>query len=165
VGELAFYGTDLDEAALERLAAIAAVASGADKPILLHTNEPVGHAYPGKAPMTLRQLYALIRLCPDTRWILAHLGGGLPFFGFMKKEVRKTLSNCWFDTAAMPFLYRPEVLQAMARAVGIDKLLLGTDFPLLPPSRYFKEFTASGLSDEEVQAICGDNARRLFRLH
>jgi hypothetical protein len=165
VGELAFYGTDLDEAALDKLAAIAAVASGADKPILLHTNEPVGHAYPGKAPMTLRQLYALIRLCPDTRWILAHLGGGLPFFGFMKKEVRKTLSNCWFDTAAMPFLYRPEVLQAMARAVGIDKLLLGTDFPLLPPSRYFKEFTASGLSDEEVQAICGDNARRLFRLH
>jgi len=165
VGELALYGTDLDQTALDKLESIAAVASGAGKPVLLHTNEPVGHAYPGKAPMTLRQLYALIRLCPETRWILAHLGGGLPFFGFMKKEVREALSNCWFDTAAMPFLYRPEVLQVMAQAVGIDKLLLGTDFPLLPPSRYFKEFQASGLSGEQTQAICGHNARQLFRLH
>lgn len=162
VGELAVYGSDLNEAALDRLESMAATVKKAGRPLLLHTNEPVGHAYPGKAPMTLKQLYALIKRCPDTQWILAHLGGGLPFYGFMKKEVRKALSNCWFDTAAMPFLYRPETLKVMARAVGADKLLLGTDFPLLPPSRYFKEFQASGLSEGEIQAICGDNARKLF---
>lgn len=164
VGELALYGSDLIESALDRLEAVAALAHKADRPLLLHTNEPVGHTYPGKAPMTLRALYALIQRCQDTTWILAHLGGGLPFFGFLKKEVRDVLRNCWFDTAAMPFLYRPEALRVMARAVGADKLLLGTDFPLLPPSRYFREFKASGLSEEDIGAICGGNARQLFRL-
>ncbi len=164
VGELAFYSTGIDEQARQALIPLARLCAEAKALVSLHTNEPIGHAYPGKSPMTLSQLYALVQATPDTRWILAHLGGGLPFYAFLKKEVREVLTNVWFDTAAMPFLYRPKALGAMAEAVGLDKLLLGTDFPLLPPKRYFRELDNSGLTEDELQAVLGQNAAKLLEI-
>jgi len=158
IGELAFYANGLDKQALNLLQTPAELARKADCPLLLHTNEPIGHIYPGKSPMNLAQIYELIKSYPETKWIFAHLGGGLPFFGFMKKEVREVLKNCWFDTAAMPFLYKPDVLRVMSEAIGSEKLLFGTDFPLLPPKRYYKELEQSSLTEEEKQNILGRNA-------
>ena len=162
IGELAFYANGLDNYALQLLDIPAKLAQEANIPLLLHTNEPIGHIYPGKSPMSLTQLYELIKNYPDTKWILAHLGGGLPFFGFMKKEVREILSNCWFDTAALPFLYRPEALRAFVDAIGVEKLLLGTDHPLLPPKRYFREMARSLLTETEKNAILGENSYKLL---
>lgn len=164
VGELAFYEQGLDATVRNALTPVADLCRTHDIPILLHTNEPIGHAYPGKSPMTLFQLYSLIRDLPRIKWILAHGGGGLPFFGFLKKEVPAVLANCWIDTAAFPFLYRPEVLPALIRALGPDKLLLGTDYPLLPPSRYEQEFAQSGLSDAQLEGLFKNNAASLFQI-
>ena len=162
IGELAFYSAGIDEDARKALIPLAELCAQAQAVVSLHTNEPIGHAYPGKSPMTLAQLYTLLQATPETTWILAHLGGGLPFYAFLKKEVQEVLANVWFDTAAMPFLYRPQALQAMAEAVGLHKLLLGTDFPLLPPRRYFRELADSGLDQNELQSVLGDNAAKLF---
>ena len=164
VGELAFYSTGIDEQARQALIPLARLCAEAKALVSLHTNEPIGHAYPSKSPMTLSQLYSLLQATPDTRWILAHLGGGLPFYAYLKKEVREVLTNVWFDTAAMPFLYRPKALGAMAEAVGLDKLLLGTDFPLLSPKRYFREFENSELDQKELQAVLGLNAAKLLQV-
>jgi predicted TIM-barrel fold metal-dependent hydrolase len=78
----------------------------------------------------------------------------------MRKEVPEVLARCWFDTAAMPFLYRPAALRAIADAAGIERVLFGTDYPLLPPSRYYRELESSGLSPEERRAVLGENALR-----
>ena len=164
IGELAFYSAGIDEESRKALLPLAKLCAEAKALVSLHTNEPIGHAYPGKSPMTLSQLYSLLQATPNTRWLLAHLGGGLPFYAFLKKEVQETLANVWFDTAAMPFLYRPQALPAMAEAVGLDKLLLGTDFPLLPPTRYFREFENSGLDQNERGAVLGLNAAKLLEL-
>ncbi|MFP4672943.1 MAG: amidohydrolase family protein, partial [Desulfohalobiaceae bacterium] len=164
IGELAFYHQDLGQELGQKMQPVLELAREAGLPVLLHTNEPVGHNYPGKSPMTLAGLYALLRSSPETTWILAHLGGGLPFFGYLKKEVPETLRDCWLDTAAMPFLYRPQVLPVLARAMGPEKLLLGTDFPLLRPNRYFKEFAESGLEDRELEMLLGGNAAALLGL-
>ena len=164
LGELAFYMDGLNKNAVKALSPLAALCKEANNaPILLHTNESVGHIYPGKSPMTLIQLYNLIKAYQDNKWILAHLGGGLPFYGFMKKEVKEVLSNCWFDTAAMPFLYKPGAIKAMADAVGIEKFLLGTDFPLLGPSRYKKEFEKSGLNKDEIDMLLFKNAEKFIK--
>ena len=160
VGELAYYTRGLDEEARQDLSGIAAICEEADCPLLLHTNEPVGHIYPGKTPMELGQLYALLRQSPRTRWILAHAGGGLPFYALMKKEVEEVLAGCLFDTAALPFLYKPEGLLAMCRAAGTEKFVLGTDYPLLPPRRYYRLLQASGLSRQEQEMILGGNMER-----
>ena len=164
LGELAFYAQGLDQNVLRAMVPLAGLCASAGVPVLLHTNEPIGHLYPGKSPMNLAQIYELIRSFPETKWILAHGGGGLPFFGFLKKEVPEVLANCWFDTAAFPFLYRPEVLPAMARAVGPEKMLFGSDYPLLPPSRYRRDFERSGLSETELAGLFGQNAAALLSL-
>ncbi|MDI6776381.1 MAG: amidohydrolase family protein [Syntrophales bacterium] len=164
VGELAFYTNGLDEAAVEALKPLTDICHEAQCPILLHTNEPVGHHYPGKSPMTLAQLYRLLKIYDKTTWILAHLGGGLPFYCYMKKEVREVVSRCWFDTAALPYLYRPQVLKVFADAIGAEKLLFGSDFPLILFSRYKNEFLQAGLNQEELEMILGKNAQSLLSI-
>jgi predicted TIM-barrel fold metal-dependent hydrolase len=67
------------------------------------------------------------------------------------------LINCWFDTAAMVFLYRPEALKTMMDIMGDEKFLFGTDYPLLPPSRYYKEFEKMGLTKTQMQNIFSKN--------
>lgn len=164
IGELAFYTNGLDEAAVKALKPVTDISHEAQCPILLHTNEPVGRHYPGKSPMTLAQLYRLLKIYDKTTWILAHLGGGLPFYCYMKKEVRDVLSSCWFDTAALPYLYRPEVLKIFADAIGPEKLLFGSDFPLIHFSRYKNEFLQAGLNKEEIEMILGKNAQSLLSI-
>ena len=163
IGELAFYQTGIDEPALERLEPIMDMCAKRDLPVLIHTNEPVGHAYHGKTPITLAQTYRLIKRFPANKIVLAHWGGGLFFFGLMKKEVKESFRNVYFDTAATPFLYDAEIYQIAEKIVGIDKILFGSDYPLLPPSIYFKEVEEAGLTTIQRQKICGENAIQLLK--
>ncbi len=163
VGELAFYLSGIDDKALDMLEDVMAVLrEKGDLPCMIHTNEPVGHAYPGKTPVTLEQIQALADRFPDNRIILAHWGGGIFFYHIMKKQLKQTLKNIWYDTAASPFLYDPAVYDMAKQAGVLDKVLLGTDFPLLQPDRYYRDLDASGLNQQEKQAVLGDNAARFY---
>ncbi|MDR3630975.1 MAG: amidohydrolase family protein [Desulfocapsaceae bacterium] len=164
IGELAFYTSGIDGRCLDSLAPIMALARRFDRPVMLHTNEPVGHQYPGKSPNTLAQIYALVRRFFDNRLILAHWGGGIFFYALLKKEVREALANVWFDTAASPYLYRPQIYSQALDLAGEEKILMGSDFPLLQPERYFKEMDQAGLSAARKRSVCGANAARLLGL-
>jgi uncharacterized protein len=164
IGELAFYQSGIENASVTRLKPVMEICRVLDLPVLLHTNEPVGHVYPGKTPNTLAQIYQLIRTFPRNKIILAHWGGGLFFFGLLKKEVKESLQNVYFDTAASPFLYDATVYRLAIELVGIEKILFGSDFPLLPPARYFEEMQAAGLSEGQRKRICGLNAAEIFNL-
>jgi len=162
IGELAFYESGIDDRALDRLLPLMHLCRTREKIILIHTNEPVGHVYPGKTPNTLNQIYTMVKRFPQNKIVLAHWGGGLFFFGLLKKEVQESLENVFFDTAASPFLYNPEIYRIAKELVGLEKILFGTDFPLLKPSRYFREIKKSGLSEQETAWICGENAKKLL---
>ncbi|MDO9111939.1 MAG: amidohydrolase family protein, partial [Desulfatirhabdiaceae bacterium] len=152
-----------DEPVLSALSPIMTLCAENRIPVLIHTNEPIGHVYPGKAPMTLSEIYRMVRQFPQNVIILAHWGGGLPFYHLLKKEVKEALKNVYVDTAASPFLYDPAVYPVAVAAFGQDKILLGSDFPLLKPTRYVDEMKKSGLPEAQIHAICGENAARLFR--
>jgi hypothetical protein len=130
-------------------------------PVVVHASEPVGHRYPGKGQTTPDKLYRFIENFPDNTIICAHWGGGLPFYALMP-EVPEVLSNTYFDTAASPFLYRPEVFDAVAGLVGADKILFGTDYPLIPQRRLVRQVERSGLDAPDKEAILGGNAARLL---
>jgi predicted TIM-barrel fold metal-dependent hydrolase len=164
VGELAFYQSGIDEAALDQLEPVMAVCRRFDVPVMIHTNEPVGHLYPGKTPNTLRQLYRMVKRFDANRLILAHWGGGLLFYLLLKKEVSDVLAHVAFDTAASPFLYRPDMYRLACEIAGPEKILLGSDYPLLPAERYFRDMDAAGLDPAARQAVCGDNAARVLKL-
>lgn len=164
VGELAFYRSGIDEDSLKSLEPVMETCLEKDLPVLIHTNEPVGHIYPGKTPNTLGQIYRMIKKFPKNKIVLAHWGGGIFFFNLLKKETRETLKNVSFDTAASPFLYDPEIYQYAIKLAGIDKILFGSDFPLIKPGRYFKELERAGLTNNDIKSICGMNAKRLLKL-
>ncbi|MBW2609551.1 MAG: amidohydrolase [Deltaproteobacteria bacterium] len=164
IGEIAIYDSGFSSEIIAALKDVMDVCSRYDVPILLHTNEPVGHKYPGKQPMLLNQLYDLLKRYPSNRIVLAHWGGGLLFYSLMKKEVQQALANVWFDTAASPYLYVPEIYRVAGEIVGPEKILFGSDYPLLKPSRYFKEMESSGLPSRSMEMISGENAARLLRL-
>lgn len=164
LGELALYQSGFTLEVQESLGEIMSLCARLDVPVLLHTNEPVGHAYPGKTPMHLSEIYRFIMRYPSNRIVLAHWGGGLLFYGLMKKQVDEAFRNVWFDTAASPYLYKPEVYSVAADIVGPDKILFGSDYPLVSPKRYFQEMQSTGISEETVRKIKGENAARLLRL-
>ncbi len=164
VGELAVYGAGITLQVIQALEPVMAICSKHNGLFMLHTNEPVGHQYPGKTPNTLRQIYDFVKTYPENRIILAHWGGGLLFYALMKKEVEKVLQNVWFDTAASPFLYRPEMYRIAGEVVGFDKILFGSDYPLLKPQRYIEEITATDLSRGQIDQITGLNAKNLLAM-
>jgi len=155
VGELAFYTDVLDERLIETLDPIASRCRARQVPIMLHANEPVGHEYPGKAEVPPGGLYRLIRSFPQNRFILAHWGGGLLFYELLKREAREVLGRVAYDTAASPFLYDAAVYSVAVRIVGARRILFGSDFPLISPTRYFEEMGGAGLDPEDMAWIKG----------
>lgn len=132
-------------------------------PLVLHASEPVGHQYAGKGRMTPEVLYSLVLAYPNCPFVFAHLGGGLPFFTAMP-EVKAALANCYVDTAAWPFLYQPVIFPPLIELFGADRVLFGSDYPLLDQDRVLRETRALPLAPEALQAILGDNAARLLNL-
>jgi len=129
--------------------------------LLTHASEPVGHIYPGKGSVTPDMLYPFITNFPDLPVVCAHWGGGLPFYALMP-EVREALKNIYFDTAASPFLYSPEVYNQVSQLVGADRILFGSDYPLMPPSRLLREIDSIDLPEEARSLILSGNACRLL---
>jgi uncharacterized protein len=131
--------------------------------VMTHSSEPVGHIYAGKGIAGPGLLYWFISNFPDITLVCAHWGGGLPFYALMP-EVHKDLANIYFDTAISPFLYRLEVYKQVSGLVGAEKILFGSDFPVIEPGRIIKEVNESALSEEEKNNVLSGNARRLLGL-
>lgn len=129
-------------------------------PVNLHVTDPDSRMYPGRVETPLEDFLSLARDFPGTKFILAHWGGGLAW-----TEEAATLPNVWFDTAASPLLYGPEVWQKAPRG----RVLFGSDYPLV---LYPKKGGAPGISQlaEEAriasveEGVWADNAVNLLGL-
>jgi predicted TIM-barrel fold metal-dependent hydrolase len=126
-----------------------------------HASEPVGHIYSGKGDITPDLLYKLILTFPELRLVCAHWGGGLPFYALMP-EVGKAIQNVYFDSAASPYLYSPQIYKQVASLVGPEHILFGSDYPLLKPRRGIKEIETIDLSEIARSQILGINAKTLL---
>jgi predicted TIM-barrel fold metal-dependent hydrolase len=131
--------------------------------LLLHASEPVGHSYSGKGTMTPGKLLPFIAGFPETTIVCAHWGGGLPFYGMMP-EVAEALRNVYFDSAASPFLYGPDVYGIVAGLVGAGRVHFGSDHPLLGQKRALDDARAGNLNEDDLALVLGGNAARLLGL-
>jgi predicted TIM-barrel fold metal-dependent hydrolase len=128
---------------------------------LTHSSEPVGHEYSGKGSITPDTLYSFITAFPNLKLVCAHWGGGLPFYALMP-EVAEALNNVFFDTAATVFLYKPEIFEQVSHIIGSDKILFGTDYPLMHQNRVIAQVQSAQLSEKDKARILGANAQRLL---
>ncbi len=123
----------------------------ADKPVMLHVNEQLGHTYPGKGKNGVVAGYSLGAHYSDNKLILSHWGGGLLFYELMP-EVRRTLHNVYYDTAASAFLYDDRIF-ADALNWMPDKVLWASDYPLLSQKRFIKRIEALALPLEQRERL------------
>jgi len=111
--------------------------------VLTHSSEPVGHAYSGKGTTTPSELEAFLMAFPENKIVFAHFGGGLPFYALMP-EVKEALKNCYFDTAAAPFLYESSIYGQLHALIGY-RLIFGSDFPLISQERALNHLPADSI--------------------
>jgi len=163
IGELRPEQSGYNLANSDEADVLAWAAAAYDLPLLFHVSEPVGHAYPGKEGLPVAALYAFARAASGVSIIAAHWGGGLPFYALMP-EVREALENVWFDTAASHLLYDPAVYRRAIEAVGAEKILWGSDYPLTSQAKALARTREAGLGDAEFAAIAGGNAAALLGL-
>ena len=161
IGEIFPEGQGFAIGDAEATARFAGVCGERGLPLLIHANEPVGHHYAGKTDTPLRQLALFIERHPELVIVLAHWGGGLLFYETMP-ELREQCRNVYYDTAATPLLYDSRIYRAAAALGLTEKILFGSDFPLLPPTRYLAAIGESGLTPEEQAHILGGNAEQLL---
>ena len=163
IGELHPDTQGFDVGSADVMAPVMDVARALGLLVLTHSSEPVGHLYAGKGTTTPDKLYPFIRNFPDNKIVCAHWGGGLPFFTLMP-EMAEALTNVYFDTAASPLLYGQEIFPTIVDMNGSDRILFGTDFPLIKHRRLLSQMENVPISNEARVNILRRNAQALLRL-
>jgi len=162
IGELYPDGQGFDIDSKKETCALTGACIERNIPLILHVNEPVGHDYIGKNNISLKKTEKFVNNNQNLKIVLAHFGGGIFLYETMK-EIKEKFRNVYYDTAAAPFLYDSRIYGA-AKALGLcEKIIFGSDFPLLPPSRCLPGLEKSALSSEEKQLILGANAENLLK--
>ncbi len=149
---------DSDEADL-----LSWAADAYDLVLLFHASEPVGHAYPGKKGLPVEQLGRFVADFPGVAVVGAHWGGGLPFYSLMP-EMREAMERTYVDTAATGLLYGPDVAARVIDLIGAEKVLFGSDFPLVSQQNALQALRDAPMPDDARAQVEGENARELLRL-
>ena len=68
----------------------------------------------------------------------------------------------YVESSARPARHWPEELKKFAGGYGQDKMVWGTDYPLLPFERTAQDVYDCGFSEEATRKILRDNAARIF---
>ena len=151
-------------------AAALALAAELKMPVNLHVTDPQGKKYPGRVQTPLEDFVRLAGAHPRITFILAHWGGGLPFWE-TAPAMRRDLANFRYDTAASPLIYDDRIWRAALDVVPAEKVLFGSDYPLILYPEVgtrpgWGELTAeaagAGLTAGEQKAVLAENAARLF---
>jgi len=161
IGELFPDGQCFDLSDLRQTWRIAGLAYDLDMFLLLHMAEPVGHEYAGKGHSGPREGASFCMNHPEVKVVFAHWGGGLWQYELMP-EMKLYLRNAWYDTAASPWLYDPGIFNAASAAGVGDKVIYGSDFPILSWSRYNAMLQNSSLSKDEKNQLLSLNARKII---
>jgi aminocarboxymuconate-semialdehyde decarboxylase len=114
---------------------------------------------------------------PNIKWVLAHLGGTIPFlmerldrcyfaYEISRKHINKPpseyLKRFYYDTVN----FDVAALQFAIDHVGVDQILAGSDYPHLIGSleKMKASIRALGLSSEDEAKVLGGNAKRILSI-
>jgi hypothetical protein len=98
---------------------------------------------------------------PDMPMIMAH-----PSFPWQDEAISVCLHKpqVYIDLSGWSPKYFSPLLIQYANTLLKDKMLFGSDFPVITPDRWLKDFETIGIKDEVRPLILKDNAVRLFGL-
>ncbi|MGH8018204.1 MAG: amidohydrolase family protein [Opitutaceae bacterium] len=147
------------------------IAAARGVPVNLHVTDALVVPESAAPQTPLEDVVSLARKFPDVKFILAHWGGGLPFFEW-NPSIKAAMRNVVYDTSASPLLYDAGVFQSVIDMVGARRVMWGTDYPLLVHpretrepgfERSLREAVAAMPSAEQRGDVLGGNCLRLLR--
>jgi aminocarboxymuconate-semialdehyde decarboxylase len=109
----------------------------------------------------------MLREFPDIRWIIAHLGGAIPYLMERMDNGWRDFPECRAKIDELPSLYlkrlyydtvnfNPHMLMMVREMIGADRMVLGSDYPHLLGS------IERAVSSIESLEISEDEKRRIF---
>ncbi len=152
------------DAADERVLAVCTRAGGLGFVVLMDNANVV--------PGDNQKLFNLALKCPKTHFVFTHLGA-LEFRFWNILPLARTAKNLLednfhFDISATVVLVADSPLEDefvwTLRNVGIDNVLLGSDFPQMSLKQAVDALDRLNLTEEEKRKIRWENANRLFSL-
>lgn len=98
---------------------------------------------------------------PDMQIVMAH-----PSFPWQDEalSVATHKPNVWIDLSGWSPKYFPRQLVQYANTLLKDRILFGSDYPLITPDRWMKDFEEAGFKPEVMPGILKGNAMRLLGL-
>lgn len=134
---------------------------GEDMVVLFHAGMGSVEKGNDSPPSTLLRIR---KLFPRLKMIIAHWGGV-----DQQDAVKELLwgEPVWFDTSCPPAFseaYPNDHLVQFVRTVGAERILFGSDSPFADPARELEALHRLPLTSGELEAIAGENARRLLGL-
>jgi predicted TIM-barrel fold metal-dependent hydrolase len=96
---------------------------------------------------------------PDMQIVMAH-----PSFPWQDEalSVATHKPNVWIDLSGWSPKYFPKQLVQYANTLLKDRILFGSDYPLITPDRWMKDFEDAGFKPEVMPGILKGNAMRLL---
>lgn len=136
-------------------------------PVIVHTGQTgIGAAVPGghglrlrySSPMLLDEVAAEF---PSLQIVFAH-----PSVPWQDEalSIATHKSNVWIDLSGWSPKYFPEQLVRAARSYLQDRVLFGSDYPMLDPERWMRDVTMHEWPEPVMRKISLDNAVRLLQL-
>jgi aminocarboxymuconate-semialdehyde decarboxylase len=132
----------------------------------------VGQAFEEAMAIASLMYEGVLDAFPQLKICVSHGGGYMPYYMGriarnyvekpatrvnMKKSPAEYLRMLYYDSC----VYQPEVLEALVKRVGADRVLLGSDYPVGEPKPV--EFVEScALTADDKHKIIGVNAAQLF---
>ena len=98
---------------------------------------------------------------PDMQIVVAH-----PSWPWQDEALSLAMHkpNIWIDLSGWsPKYFAPQLVQ-YANSLLKDRVLFGSDFPLIMPDRWLKDFEEAGFKDKVKPGILKGNAMRLLGL-
>lgn len=98
---------------------------------------------------------------PELTIIMAH-----PGWPWVEEQVAVALhkANVYIDLSGWAPRYIPEALIRETNTRIQDKVLFGSDYPLIPPERWLKEFEQLPIKPEVRPKVLKENAKRALKL-
>jgi predicted TIM-barrel fold metal-dependent hydrolase len=102
-----------------------------------------------------------VRRYPDITFVAAHPGDKAQFLRHIERI--KRYDNYYLDLSGTG-IFRYGLIGYGVNAVGSERLLFGTDYPICNPSMYVNAVLFEKLSERDYDNIFADNAKRILNL-
>jgi len=136
--------------------------------VLFHTGTTgVGAGRPGGGGIKLKYARPIPYIddvaadFPDLTIIMAH-----PSFPWQDEQLAMLVHkpNVYMDLSGWSPKYFSPLLVQYARTLAQDKVMFGSDYPVISPERWLSDFDALGFDEPVRRKILFDNAKRVLKL-